>query len=70
MEEDLTLENGHDWADDVLRRMDEADWSTQIDAFENLIHILPQIYETLEIFGYHKLSRKLLKASNRITFYV
>ena len=58
----VTLEDGHAWSQAVLDDLENANWHTAREAFENLIHILPQIYETLEYFQYHKLARKLQKA--------
>lgn len=62
---EVTLEDGHLWSEVVLDDLEHANWHDQREALENLIHILPQIYETLELFGYHKLSRKLQKAVDR-----
>ena len=65
IERNVTLADGHDWSQAVLDDLENANWHDAHEAFENLIHILPQIYETIELFGYHKLSRKLQKAVDR-----
>lgn len=62
---EVTLADGHLWSEATLDAMENANWHTPQEAFENLIHILPQIYETIELFGYHKLSRKLQKAVDK-----
>ena len=62
---EVTLADGHEWSEAVLDGLENANWHTERAAFENLIHILPQIYETIEFFGYHKLSRKLQKAVDK-----
>lgn len=65
----VTLEDGHLWSEAVLDDLEHANWHDARAAFENLIHILPQIYETLEYFQYHKLSRKLQKAVDKFDTY-
>jgi hypothetical protein len=61
----VTLADGHVWSETVMDDLENANWHDQREAFENLLHILPQIYETLEYFNYHKLSRKLQKAVDK-----
>jgi len=61
-EEYPTLEDGHIWSDYVFDKWQEENGPQDLNTFKNLIHILPQIYETLELFGYHKLARKLEKS--------
>ena len=62
---EVTLADGHIWSEAVLDAMENANWHSASEAFENLIHTLPQVYETIELFGYHKLARKLQKAVDR-----
>ena len=62
---EVTLADGHLWSEAIFDALEHANWHDQRAAFENLIHILPQIYETLEYFNYHKLSRKLQKAVDK-----
>lgn len=61
----VTLADGHVWSEAVLDSIENLDKQDVRAALENLVHILPQIYETIELFGYHKLSRKLQKAVDR-----
>ncbi len=58
----VTLADGHIWSEAIFNDMENANWHTQLEAFTPLIHILPQIYETLELFGYNRLARKLQKS--------
>lgn len=58
----VTLEDGHVWSEAVLDALEHANWHDAREAFAHTIHILPQIYDTLELFGYHKLSKKLQKS--------
>ena len=67
---EVTLADGHIWSEAVMDAMEHANWHEQREAFANLLHILPQIYETLEYFNYHKLSRKLQKAVDRLDQYI
>lgn len=62
---EVNLEDGHVWSEAVLDDLENANWHSAREAFAHTIHILPQIYETLETFGYHKLARKLQKSVDR-----
>lgn len=62
MEEIPTLEDGHSWSDYIFDKWREEGLEDQRVMLGHLIHILPQIYETLELFGYNRLARKLEKA--------
>lgn len=55
-----TLEDGHEWAEYVIEKWQREEWLR--DDLTNLIHTLPQVYDALELFGYHRLARKLHKA--------
>jgi hypothetical protein len=61
----VTLADGHIWSEAVFNDMENANWHDPLEAFTQLIHILPQIHETLELFGYHKLARKLQKSVDK-----
>jgi hypothetical protein len=62
---EVTIADGHAWAEVVLDDMENANWHTAREAFAHTIHILPQIYETLELFGYNRLAKKLLKSTEQ-----
>ncbi len=66
MDEIPTLEDGHDWSEYVLEKWQEENREYEREIFGNLIHTLPQVYETLELFGYHKLARKLQKSISKL----
>lgn len=61
----VTLADGHVWADAVLNDLEHANWHEPREAFAHLIHILPQIYDTLELFGYNRLAKKLQKSVDK-----
>lgn len=61
----VTLSDGHIWSEAVFADMENANWHESMEAMTHIIHILPQIYETLELFGYHKLAKKLQKSVDR-----
>lgn len=61
-QEEITLSDGHVWSEEVFARWESEGKQEQIQTFAHLVHIVPQIYETLELFGYHKLARKLEKS--------
>jgi hypothetical protein len=69
-DEPLTLEDGHDWSEDMFQRLENANWHEQLEALTPLIHILPQIYDTLEWFGYNRLARKLQKSVENWNKYI
>ena len=63
MAEELpTIADGHVWSEYIFDKWGQENWHSESVRFGNLIHVLPQIYETLELFGYHKLAKKLEKS--------
>lgn len=47
-EKEVTLSDGVEWSDCVLNDMENANWHTQRKVFSPLIHLLPEIYKTLD----------------------
>lgn len=67
MEEDIpTLEDGHAWSDYIFEKWEEEGKTGYKEDFAYLIHTLPQIYETIELFGYHRLAKKIQKSVSNL----
>ena len=65
----VTLEDGYKWSKATLNDLENANWHTASEAFEPLIWLLPEIYQILESFNYHKVAKKLMKSTEKWDHY-
>ena len=61
----LTLEDGSDWTDTVLDSLENANWHEALEAFEPLFKLLPEVYDALQVCGFHGLAQRLEKSTDK-----